>query len=77
MSEYDDIGLSASEAVRTVADGTRDGMVRVLRIGATGLQSSEDAEPVAAELDWLSERLMECALLAGTMAAVLRGGSDD
>jgi len=75
VSDYDD-PVSAEETVRSIASGTRDGMARVMRLGAVALQAAEDAASVAEEIDWLAERLSECAVMCIAMAAVLREGAD-
>ncbi len=72
---YDD-PVSADEVVRSIAAGAREGMAQVMQLGANALRAPEDAESVAEEIDWLAERLSECAVMCIAMAAVLREGED-
>ena len=72
---YDD-PVSADEVVRSIAAGAREGMAQVMQLGANALRAPEDAESVAEEIDWLAERLSECAVMCIAMAAVLREGGD-
>lgn len=72
---YDD-PVSADEVVRSIAAGAREGMAQVMQLGANALQAAEDAASVAEEIDWLAERLSECAVMCIAMAAVLREGAD-
>lgn len=72
---YDD-PVSADEVVRSIAAGARGGMAQVMQLGANALRAAEDAESVAEEIDWLAERLSECAVMCIAMAAVLREGAD-
>ena len=72
---YDD-PVSADEVVRSIAAGAREGMAQVMQLGANALRAPEDAESVAEEIDWLAERLSECAVMCIAMAAVLREGEE-
>jgi len=78
MSEYDDLPRrTASALCESAYADLRASMADILRTSATALVDAEESGATATELDWLGERLLECALLAGTLASVLRGGGGD